>query len=351
MIRVRSAAATILAAAVSFCLAGSVAAQCRVGLVAELPIVMDGNQPLLKGEINGRPMLALVDTGAFNSLVWRGAAERYGLPVRPLRGITIVGVGGAREAQATSVKELKLGGQSRRDLSLLMTGSNRPLGRSGAAMIIGQDILSSSDVEFDFANKVMRLLRPVGCGPKDSLAYWGRDYAVAPIERVSREEPDIRTTVLLNGRRTRAILDTGAYSTVVTEQAAARAGVKLGDKGVEEAGRSGGVGARTVASYVARFDSFQLGEQIVSKPRLRIADLFRHARSRSTGSRLARGADDTPEMLIGADFFRAHRVLISYSQRAIYFTHNGGPIFQVEGPLLAPERDDAPAEAPGSAAR
>lgn len=328
--------------------AGSAGAQCRVGLVAELPVVMDGNQPLLRGEINGQPMLALVDTGAFNSLVWRGAAARYGLGVRPLRGVMVTGVGGTKEAQATSIKELKLGGQSRRDLNLLMAGGDRPLGRSSAAMIIGQDILSSSDVEFDFAHKVVRLLKPVGCGPADSLAYWGHDYATAAIEPVSRERPDIAVAALLNGKRVRAILDTGAYSTVVTETAAARAGVRPGGEGVEEAGRSRGVGARTIPNFVARFDSLQIGDQTIRNPRLRVADLFKHSRRAQTGSRVARGSDTAPEMLIGADFFRAHRVLVSYSQRRLYFTHNGGPIFQVEGPLLQKETDEEEAAKPGS---
>jgi len=34
-------------------------------------------------------------------------------------------------------------------------------------------------------------------------------------------------------------------------------------------------------------------------------------------------------MLLGADFLRAHRVLVSHSQRKMYFTHLGGPVFIV----------------------
>ena len=35
-------------------------------------------------------------------------------------------------------------------------------------------------------------------------------------------------------------------------------------------------------------------------------------------------------MLLGADFLRAHRVLIAHSQRKIYFTYAGGTVFPVE---------------------
>ena len=33
-------------------------------------------------------------------------------------------------------------------------------------------------------------------------------------------------------------------------------------------------------------------------------------------------------MLLGADFLRAHRLLVAHSQRKIYFTYAGGTVFQ-----------------------
>ena len=32
-------------------------------------------------------------------------------------------------------------------------------------------------------------------------------------------------------------------------------------------------------------------------------------------------------MLLGADFLRSHRVLVANSQRKLYFTYSGGPVF------------------------
>lgn len=342
--------AAALAGVAAVVAGGHASAACRLALVAELPVVMDGNQPLVRGSINGKPMLALADTGAFSSLVWRGAAEPYGLPVRPLRGLIISGVGGSREAQATSVKELKLGDQARRNINLLMGGWNRPMGRSEIAMILGQDILSHSDVEFDLANNMIRFVRPVGCGPKDSLAYWGGSYAESPIEAVSKEAPHIITTVEVNGRRMRAMLDTGAWTSVINTPAAVRAGVRPGSTKAPESGRAGGVGRRSVATYVGAFDSFQIGEQLVKNAKLRIAELFRTRAG--TGSRLASSAGDEADMLIGADFLRSHRVLVSYSQRRMVFSHTGGPIFQTVGDPMdadpAPEGAEAAAVKPAA---
>jgi predicted aspartyl protease len=294
---------------------------------------MNGNQPLVRGSINGQPMLALADTGAFSSLIMRRAAERYGLTVRPLRGVVISGVGGSREAQATVIKELKLGDQARRDVQMPMGGFNRP-SASDFAMIIGQDVLARKDAEFDLSGNMIRLVQPVGCTPEDGLAYWGGAYAEARIEPVTKEAPHVFTTVQVNGKSMRAMIDTGAWTTVITPRGAARAGVRGG----EEAGRVGGMGRGTVAASVATFDTLTIGDQTVSKPKLRIVDVFRSNRAPTTGSRLGSdAANNDPDMIIGADFFRAHRVLIAYSQRRMYFSHNGRPIFQVEGPPLGVE--------------
>jgi hypothetical protein len=35
----------------------------------------------------------------------------------------------------------------------------------------------------------------------------------------------------------------------------------------------------------------------------------------------------TPEVILGTDFLRAHRVLVARSQRRVYFTPSGGPVF------------------------
>jgi tetratricopeptide (TPR) repeat protein len=48
-------------------------------------------------------------------------------------------------------------------------------------------------------------------------------------------------------------------------------------------------------------------------------------------------------MLIGADFFLSHRVYVASSQRRLYFTYNGGPVFDLTATR-------APAESAGAAA-
>ncbi len=53
----------------------------------------------------------------------------------------------------------------------------------------------------------------------------------------------------------------------------------------------------------------------------------------ATGTRLA-AVRELREMLLGVDFLRAHRVFVAHSQRKLYFTYAGGPVFS--GPRRAP---------------
>jgi hypothetical protein len=48
-------------------------------------------------------------------------------------------------------------------------------------------------------------------------------------------------------------------------------------------------------------------------------------------------------MLLGADFLRAHRLLVAHSQQKIYFTYAGGPVFRRAG---APDSSDPAAPRP-----
>jgi hypothetical protein len=86
---------------------------------------------------------------------------------------------------------------------------------------------------------------------------------------------------------------------------------------------------------VATFDSFALGGETVRNARIRIGDM-------------SLGRIDA-EMLLGMDFFRAHRILVSYAQGRMYFTHNGGRIFDITSPaqplrLPSPEAGSGPVD-------
>ena len=74
------------------------AADCKLGVVAELPVTMSAGHAIIKGSINGVDADFLADSGAFYSMLSKAGAERFKLRLGPLPfGYYVVGVGGAED--------------------------------------------------------------------------------------------------------------------------------------------------------------------------------------------------------------------------------------------------------------
>jgi tetratricopeptide (TPR) repeat protein len=84
-----------------------------------------------------------------------------------------------------------------------------------------------------------------------------------------------------------------------------------------------------IEAFLAPFASFAIGDEEIKNTRLRVADL------------------DLPQsdMILGADFFLSHRILISNSQKRVYFTYNGGPVFRLDQATQVAQEGAAPAAA------
>src|SRR5262249_44123074 len=107
------------------------------------------------------------------------------------------------------------------------------------------------------------------------------------------------------------------------------------DPDVVPAGFSQGIGRRAVQTYVAPFASFKIGEEEIRNTRLRFGSI-------SLG--------DEADMLIGADFFLSHRIYIAKGQRKLYFTYNGGRVFNLKAVPLSAQHAQEPTATPGSSA-
>ena len=97
--------------------------------------------------------------------------------------------------------------------------------------------------------------------------------------------------------------------------------------GAAAGGTSGGLGAKRVDWYVGPFESFAIGNESIPDVRIRFSDLFRDATYTNTSSRIVKNVTSYQPMLLGFDFLRAHRVLVAHSQRKLYFSYVGGPVF------------------------
>ncbi|MGN6277395.1 MAG: aspartyl protease family protein [Sphingomonas sp.] len=286
--------------------------KCSIGQLLELPVTMIDRQPTVPVELNGHQMRLVADSGAFFSSLSPGVAAEYGFKRRgaPM-GLYVSGVGGDIRPDVTTIDNFRLGPVTLHRVDFLVGGSE-----VGPAGLLGQNILGVADVEYDLGNGVVRLMRPDDCRGKN-LAYWadGKPSSVEPIAADSRIGKQTVGVVELNGVKLKAVFDTGAGQTILSSRAAARVGVKPDSPGVEEAGYSNGIGRKMVDTWIGSFDSLKIGDnEEIRKIRLRFGDLND-------------GGDF--DMLIGADFFLSHRVYVSNAIHRMFFTYNGGPVFDL----------------------
>jgi predicted aspartyl protease len=290
-------------------------AGCSLGRLAEFPITMSNLQPLMEAKINGKDVRFLVDSGAFFSIISPASAKELGLPTSfAPPGFFMTGVGGSSaQASVAHVKEFTLAGVPLHNIDFIVGGSSPG---SDSVGFLGQNVLHIGNaVEYDLGHGVVRLFSAKGC-EKTRLAYWVEGetaYSAIDIARTEPEHPFAMASAEVNGKPIRVIFDSGANLSVLSLKAAARAGVTPDSPGVVPAGVSYGIGSATIATYVAPFASFKIGGEEIRNTKLRIADIDL--------------AD--ADMLVGADFFLSHRIMVANGQHTLYFTYNGGPVFNL----------------------
>ncbi len=329
----------VLSLAAGLALANGTAAgasNCKLARVVDWPVRMVRNHIVVDGAINGQKIGILLDTGAAISLILRSSAVRLNLLRRETSGSRMFGIGGETKVEVAAVDDFKLGEVSAKGLQLSVAGE-RDFGE-GVDVLLGEDFLRRFDVEFDLAHDAVRLYQPRDCN-NVSLAYWTTEVTgEIEIMPVRDANPQISMTVKINGKPIEAILDSGAYSSVLTMQDAASAGVTPETPGVVAGPSSGGLGARSVAEWIGPFQSFAIGNERIPDVRIRFADLYKDVTYAGTGSHLRKQVFRSQPMLLGVDFLRAHRTLVAHSQRKLYFTYVGGPVFEAG---VAPPRSGA----------
>jgi tetratricopeptide (TPR) repeat protein/predicted aspartyl protease len=288
---------------------------CQIARFPDIAVTMSGLQPMVHAQINGQDVLLVADSGAFFSTLTPAAAQQFQLPSVPLAGLWVEGVGGSEIGRVVRVRKFTLTGITTwDDVEFMVAGSYF----GGEAVgLLGQNVFRIADVEYDLANGVIRLARPKGDCKRTSLAYWadaaGKPYSVLDIESATSGQPHTKSVAYLNGVKIHVIFDTGAAQSILTLGAAKHVGITPSSAGVTDGGLSHGLGHRATRTWITRFASFKVGDEEIQHAQLRFGDvdLF------------------NADMLIGADFFLSHRVYVASSQKRLYFTYNGGPVFDL----------------------
>jgi tetratricopeptide (TPR) repeat protein len=271
----------------------------------------------------------VADSGAFYSTISPARAEELHLRPESTHGrLRMSGVGGDVDISVATVKTFTLAKSDIPNVEFIVGGSEIS---ETAIGLLGQNVLHIADVEYDLANGAIRLFRPHGCDRME-MAYWtaGKPYSMLPISWSDALHPHTMGTAMVDGKTIRVMFDTGASNSVLSLRGARLAGIRTDGPGVKPAGYSGGIGRRMVQTWLTPVASFKLGDEEIKNSQLRIGDI---------------GVD--ADMLIGADFFLSHRVYVSNSQNKLYFSYNGGPVFNLTQTPAPTAVADAAPESPG----
>jgi predicted aspartyl protease len=284
---------------------------CKLALKRELKVSMHGLVPGVTAKVNGADAQFVLDSGAFFSTLTNKGAARLHVPDQSGLPFEIRGLNGLVQARGGRARELVVAGTAYKDVLFVVSPINVTEGFDG---LLGQNLLSFHDAEYDFAHGAVRLFEAAGCEGQ-MLAYWAapnQPYGVIDIERINASETAVVGRVIINGQPVRAIFDTGNPHSLITLATARRLGIDLGGKGVMTAGVTKGIAEAALETRSVPIDSFQIDQEVIRNTRVNTVH-----------------TDIGADMLIGADFFLAHRVFVAKSQHKLYFTYNGGPIFQL----------------------
>lgn len=298
-------------------------AQCKYTRLGTVPVAWSGARLVADGSINGTPLKMTVDTGSTETVVSGAFAERMKLKLTHAYG-DMVGLGGRSDPALAFLDQLAVG-PFKWNRTQVMVAEVAASGLDD--VMIGGNSLLQRDVEID--GKQLMLYSASGCGDA-ALAYWADDVPWVPTEATTSEDLRAIVTVQINGHPVRALVDTGATGTIVDAAVARQFGFDANDD--HRVGDTGGFGARSVPVFTTTFDEIAIGPELIRHARVRVADLWAGIRNDYHYNSTARFVDAMPQMLLGADFVRSHRLLFAGSQHRLYFSYTGGDVFRAPRP-------------------
>ena len=291
----RTLSVSLLGALLAGCANGSQG--CRVDTIADLPLLPHVEITAVEATLQGRKVALLIDTGSFISTVSRNGAQRFGLrPGADASYTYIRGIGGVTIAPMVTVHDLSLGRGVAHSLELPIAGDfPHPVDGLPVVGLFGNDFLSNYDVDVDVPRQHFGLYKATGCDA--AMRPFDPPYFEVPFRK---EDGHVVLDIRLNDRPMIAILDTGASATVIDRNEALAAGVALDGLDADQTRGASGLDSHLVEMRRHRFGSLEVGDERMNNFHFYVA------------------AMGTRRTLLGRDFLRFNRILISYPRHMVF---------------------------------
>jgi predicted aspartyl protease len=308
-------------------------AECKQQLIATIPITFVNNQPMVEVSINGKPAYLRFSLSS-RTWFWGSAARKFDLKHAHYEDPMVTyGPGGKTSAASVRIHELKLGDSVEKDKDFYLAPEVNNLEEAG---VFGSGLFSvKNDIELDFAHEIVRVFKPNDCND-DDVVYWGGNYSV-----VAETKPG-HIPIKLAGQTLDGSLDAGNEVTFVTLEGARRVGVPLRAAGPLPMGMLAGGMIKPIEVSIANFQELVIGDETIKNAPLAVGEIFPKNREDADGRPISHDFIARPEIILGADFARSHRIYISADQKKVYFSYVGGVLFQDIYARLGAEPPQAP---------
>ncbi len=293
----------------------------------------DDGRPYVPVKINDKSKSMLVDTGGFFTEITQTTTDELQLSARHTR-LQLVGVYGDT-TQLAATASLVLGNMHADNMDFMVMPAVHQFASDtkDVAGLIAPNFLRPYDADFDFGSRKFNLLSQKHCNGK--VVYWPNNgVAVVPID--IRQDGHIIVPVELDGQKLRALLDTGASTSVLNMEVAELAfGLKPGAADTPaETGQSDNSGVQT---YTHRFKSFSVEGIAVSNPTMHIIpDLVRtkmmdphDSLEGDTRIKSAVNQVGLDQIILGMDILHRLHLYIAYKEQKLYITPAAVPAVAV----------------------
>lgn len=274
---------------------------CTLNKLASLDLAMEPTGILgVPLTIDSQPVRFTIDTGALMSIVSDSIVDELKLDRKTIP-IEFTLPGGVKTHTEATTHTFTIGGLTAHGFGLAVMPASAFVDFESDGLL-GPDILSNYDVDFDFAHAKFNLFSQDHCEGK--VVYWAKDGAFARIPFSFVDHLHIAAPVVLDGKDVTAVIDTGAEQTMMSLSTARTLGIDVTAANVtKEKGSINGTAEAMIYHYP--FSSLSLQGITISHPDIAIIPDFN-----LTGA----------QIVLGVETLRRLHLYIAYKEKALYVT-------------------------------
>lgn len=275
---------------------------CYYEKVATIPLDNIGGYLVGTLHMNGQLVHVIIDTGSEGSLISQQGVDLLHLPTDPRLKTMLYGSKGEKNlVHNVFIQSMELGNHHFGPLSVPV-GNLPEYPRIYPPIIglVGGDILSNFDLEFDVKGKKLSFwMIRTGSILCHLPPFWQTKGHM-----MSFEQRGFRVFVAaqVDNFPLKALLDSGARSRIISLKKVQEMGIRPEILATRPGGLASSIASKDVMYHWYQFHRFDIGGQIEEKPTLTVSPLH-----------------DDADMLIGSDWFAANKVWISYQREKLFF--------------------------------